>query len=177
MKKIKYITILLFSLLIGLTILFIANITNHDEIKVEEVDQNYIYFKVKYDIQLENKTLLPVKIKNDIGTNNSKELLETSGFQYLETLFDIESNTNLNKSNTIYFYPKEHIEVVRTSRFDVDIDFFLVRGVSENVSIKSVDIFNDQKKSYEDCMNELKNIYKGTFNAEFYSKAIPKLIY
>ncbi|WP_338984312.1 hypothetical protein [Spiroplasma endosymbiont of Diplazon laetatorius] len=177
MKKFKFITILIFSFLVGASILFIANINVREQSVIENVNENYIYFKVKYDITLENPDLLPSKIKNDKEANDYKELLENNNLEYLESLFDIEPNNNLKKNNTVLFYPKEDIEVVRTSRFEVDQDFFTTRGVSETVSKKSVDIFLDPNKTYDECMEELKVTYKGTFNVEFYNKAIPKLIY
>ncbi|QHX36708.1 hypothetical protein [Spiroplasma sp. BIUS-1] len=138
---------------------------------------NYIYLKVKYDIVLTDKSLLPVKVKNSTNAIDSKTFLIDQNLNYLESLFEIETNSNLKKNNTIYFYPYDEIEVTRTSRFEVNQEFFSSRGVSDNVANKTVDILLNTNKTYDECMSELKLIYKGTFNVEFYNKAIPKLIY
>ncbi|WP_339020225.1 hypothetical protein [Spiroplasma endosymbiont of Atherix ibis] len=71
----------------------------------------------------------------------------------------------MKKNNTILFYPKPNVDVLRISRFEVQKDFFTSRGISENVAEKSVDIFLNTKNSYEQCMIKLQEIYKGSFNA------------
>ncbi len=178
MKKIKFILLLLLSLMVGICTLLIANLKQSEKIEIIEKNESYIYLKVKYNISLEDENILPVKIKNDLNINESKEFLELSNLDYLSNLFEIDVNNNLQKNNTIMFYPKDHIKVIKTSRFEVDSDFFYTRGVSENVSKKSSKILLDIDNSYDDCMKQLKKIYVGSnFNTQFYAKAIPKLIY
>ncbi|AUB31667.1 hypothetical protein [Spiroplasma floricola] len=177
MKKLRYLAILIFSLLIGASLFFIANTSFESNSIHKTTYDNYVYFKVKFDITLLDKEILPVKLKNNNNTNKTKDFLKENKLTYLENLFEIENNKNLKKNNTILFYPKDTIEVLRISRFEVKKEFFTSRSISETLAEKSVDIFLDTKNSFEECMTKLQEIYKGTFNAEFYKKALPKLIY
>ncbi|ALD66452.1 hypothetical protein [Spiroplasma cantharicola] len=178
MKKIKLTILLLLSLMIGFSILLIVNIKETEINNVIVDNQRYIYLKVKYDITLEEENILPVKVKNEENLSNSREFLQTSNLSYLNNLFEIDENNNLQKNNSIVFYPKDEINVIKTSRFKLDNDFFYTRGVSEKVSKKSAEIFLSLENSYDDCMIKLKKIYVGSkFNTDFYAKAIPKLIY
>ncbi|AGR42169.1 hypothetical protein [Spiroplasma diminutum] len=178
MKNSKYIIILIFSLLIGLTLFSIYNLTVQEDTKIEIIDQNYVHFKVKYQIKLEDQTILPSKVKNKNDSMTSEELIKNNNLNYLNNLFDIENNSNLKKNNTIHFYPNDNVEVVRISRFEVDQEFFTSRSVSEGVAKKTVDILLEQENTYDECMEKLKKIYVGnTFNVDFYNKALPKLIY
>ncbi|WP_339020226.1 hypothetical protein [Spiroplasma endosymbiont of Atherix ibis] len=64
MKKIRYISILMFSLLIGASLFFIVNTNFENNSNYKVAYDNYVYFKMKFDITLLDQDILPVKVKN-----------------------------------------------------------------------------------------------------------------
>ncbi|AHI52929.1 hypothetical protein [Spiroplasma culicicola] len=153
--------------------------TKNTFINQDLIIDNQIHFKIQYDINIKNKKLIPESFEytHELRDQKEEDIIKEQGLTTIYYFFSIVKQKDFNDKRTIVLYPKENIEVIKTSRFEVDQSFFLARGVSENNAKKSTLIFNDRQKSYSQCLKELKRIYVGSeFNLAFYSQAIPKLI-
>ncbi|AGR41200.1 hypothetical protein [Spiroplasma taiwanense] len=145
MKNFKYFIILFISLLDGVVFYLLSNSSKEENSQITNLETYQVYFKVKYDIKLKQNRLLPIKLTNENKINDLDNFIEEKKIDYLYNFFSIDNNKELLKKNEIIVYPLENTEIVKTSRYIVNFEFFKSKDVSENISKKTVLILNDIK--------------------------------
>lgn len=174
MKKIHYFFIILILLLIAFCIFLFTR--NNSTATINKID-NKITLKVKYNIQLKDKNLMPDYIENIKDAKDEYDLLKKNKLLHLYDIFYVESNKDYKSKKIINLLPKEHIQTIKVSRFKTTVGFFETRGISTNVSNKTVKIFTDYSLSFEMCLTKLKKIYVGSdYNRQFFKEALWRLV-
>ncbi|ARU91560.1 hypothetical protein SCLARK_00953 [Spiroplasma clarkii] len=141
-------------------------------------NDQYVTFKIKFDIKLKDPNLVPQPILYQGQLTTEKKFLKSQKLSYLYKWFDVSVLKNFQTTKVIELYPDEEVEIAKTSRYKVDVDFFLSRGISLNNSKKTVAILANSDEDLETCFEKLKKIYIGNeYNKDFFMFGLPKLIY
>ncbi|QBQ07721.1 hypothetical protein SGLAD_v1c05220 [Spiroplasma gladiatoris] len=149
--------------------------TNNKESIVEK--NEFVTFKLIYDIKLENESYIPKKFVYSKTLTNETKILKENHLQFVFLYFTIKEKSDFVKTRIIWLLPKDNIKTIKTLRKNLKEKFFQDKGITESVSKKTVKILKNIKKSFDECYKELGPIYsKGEYNIAFYKEAIPKLI-
>ncbi|AOG60501.1 hypothetical protein SHELI_v1c05500 [Spiroplasma helicoides] len=166
--------ILVITLLASLFFIF----QKKDAAKIINKVNNTVTFKLLYGIKLKHSYYIPKDFEYNKTLKNELDVVKEQKLSSLKAFFTIKPKKDFTKTRTIWLLPLDHIKTIKTKRFDLDKPFFLTRGISENNANKSIKLFKNHKKTFNECYKELKKVYIGNeFNKDFYREAIPKLIY
>lgn len=140
-------------------------------------DDQIVSFNILYDIDVQDKTLIPAPVFVHENLDEENAFLEKHKLNAVLNYFDLEAKPNFSLTKIIWLYPKNFVALNKISRYKVTKTFFTKRGVSENNAKKTVAIFSQTSDSYSECLKKLERIYKGSeFNQDFLKRGIPNLI-
>ncbi|AKX34121.1 hypothetical protein SLITO_v1c04680 [Spiroplasma litorale] len=158
----KFFIIFILTFFLGFGFIILNKEININKNIEKNKKEEYINFKIKFNVELLNNNLLPNKI---LKTSNNKinsvnDFLSFNNLEKINFYFDVYENKKFYDIGEIVIFPKNDSLTKKYNRYNIDNDFFIKYGLDRKLSKSLKEIFIREDSTIEECIKIINEKYK-----------------